>query len=122
MFAKLGVRNIESPLYFDVVEPKFGRSYLLPKLRKRLHSVPGRPVITDSWFLYRKYFWIFDFQPKPIATKVKPYIKETNDFLRKLQNFPKLPNDVILCTIDVVGLHPNISNDKGLLFLEKTTE
>ena len=54
--------------------------------------------------------------------KVKSYIKDTNDFLRKIQNLPKLPDDVILCTIDVVGLYPNIPNEEGLLFLKKALD
>ena len=59
---------------------------------------------------------------KPIAAKVKSYIKDTNNFLRKLQNLSKLPDDIILCTIDVVGLYPNIPNEEGLLFLKKTLD
>ena len=31
-----------------------------------------------------------DLYIKPIAAKVKSYIKDTNDFRRKLQNFPIL--------------------------------
>ena len=31
--------------YFLVKDPKFARFYLLPKIHKRLHDVPGRPVI-----------------------------------------------------------------------------
>ena len=31
--------------YFSVNNPKPGRFYLLPKIHKRLHDVPGRPVI-----------------------------------------------------------------------------
>ena len=65
---------------------------------------------------------VLDFHLKPIAAKVKSYIKDTNDFLRKLQDLPKLPDDVILCTVDVVGLYPNIPNEKGLLFLKKALD
>ena len=34
-----------------------------------------------------------------------------NDFSSKLANLPPLPDDVILCTVDVVGLYPNIPHD-----------
>ena len=34
--------------YFMVNNPKLGRFYLLPKIHKRLSSVPGRPVISTS--------------------------------------------------------------------------
>ena len=33
--------------YFVVEDPKFARFYLLPKIHKRLHNVPGRPVISN---------------------------------------------------------------------------
>ena len=33
--------------YFLVKDPKFARFYLLPKIHKRLHNVPGRPVISN---------------------------------------------------------------------------
>ena len=34
--------------YFIMKDPKFARFYLLPKIHKRLHNVPGRPVISNS--------------------------------------------------------------------------
>ena len=34
--------------YFLVNNPKLGRFYLLPKIHKRLHNVPRRPVISNS--------------------------------------------------------------------------
>ena len=88
--------------YLDVKEPKFGRFYLLPKIYKRLHNVPGKPVISNSGFYTENISAFLDFHLKHIATKGKSYIKDTNYFLRKLQNFFKLLDDVILCTIDVV--------------------
>ena len=33
--------------YFSIINPKLGRFFLLPKIHKRLHHVPGRPVIYD---------------------------------------------------------------------------
>ena len=33
--------------YFLVKDPKFARFYLLPKIHKRLHNVPDRPVISN---------------------------------------------------------------------------
>ena len=108
--------------YFDVEKPKFGRFYLLPKIHKRLHSVPGRPVISNP-FWYKKYLTAFlDFHLKPTAAKVESHIKDTNDFLRKLYNLPKNPIEVISCTIDVVGLYTNISNGEGLLLLKKALD
>ena len=95
---------------FNVEEPKFGRFYLLPKIQ-RLHSLPGRVVLSNSGFYTKNISEFLDFHLKPSAVKVKSYIKDTNYFLIKLQNLPKLSDDVILCTINLVGLYPNITND-----------
>ena len=51
---------------------------------------------------------------KPLAQCRKSYIKDTNHFIQKLRELPKLPDDCSLCTIDVVGLYPNIPHDDGL--------
>ena len=36
--------------YFFNKDPKFARCYLLPKICKRLHNGPGRPVISNSGY------------------------------------------------------------------------
>ena len=36
--------------YFIMKDPKFARFYLLPKIYKRLHNDPGRPVISNSGY------------------------------------------------------------------------
>ena len=59
---------------------------------------------------------------QPLAQKVKSHIKDTNHFLRKLKSLGKLPQGAILCTIDVVGLHPNIPHSEGLNSLRRFLE
>ena len=100
--------------YFLVNNPKLGRFYLLPKIHKRLHNVPGRPVISNSGFHTENISAFVEHHLKPLAQKVKSYVKDTNGFLRKIANLPPLPEDLIFCTIDVVGLYPNIPHDEGL--------
>ena len=41
------------------------------------------------------------------------------DFLKKHCSLPNLPDDIILCIVDVVGLYPNIPHDEGLPALRK---
>ena len=43
------------------------------------------------------------------------YIKDTIDLLSKLASLPPMSDDVILCTIDVAGLYPNIPHDEGFI-------
>ena len=108
--------------YFLVNNPKLGRFYLLPKIHKRLYNVPGRPVISNSGYYAENISAFLEYHLKPISQKVKSYIKDTNDFLRKLDALPSLPVDTILCTIDVVGLYPNIPHEDGLVAMRETLD
>ena len=90
--------------YFIMKDPKFARFYLLPKIHKRLHNVPGRPVISNSGYYTKNISSFLDHHLQPLAQAVKSYIKDTNEFLKRLRSLPKLPDDIILCTMDVVGL------------------
>ena len=83
----------------------------------------GRPVIPNARYTENISAFL-EFHRKPLAQKVKSYIKDTdtNDFLRKTASLPALPDDIFLCTIDVVGLYPNIPHDEGLKALRKLLE
>ena len=116
---KRGDLNADTIKYFMVKDPKFARFYLLPKIHKRLHDVPGRPVISNCGYYTESISSLLDFHLQPLAREVKSYIKDTNDFLKKLRSLPNLPDDIILCTVDVVGLYPNIPHDKSLSVLHK---
>ena len=52
----------------------------------------------------------------------KSYIKDTSDFLRKLNELGKLPENAILVTTDVVGLYPSIPYADGLEALSAKLE
>ena len=86
---------------FNVDKPKLGRFYLLPKIHKRLKKVSGRPVISNSGYFTENISAFLDYHLQPLAKEVKSYIKDTNDFLKKLRSLPDLPDDAILCTVDV---------------------
>ena len=55
-----------------------------------------------------------DFHLKPLAQQVKSFVKDTNDFLRKISALPEVDENVLLCTVDVVGLYPSIPHVDGL--------
>ena len=52
----------------------------------------------------------------------KSYIKDTSDFLRKLNDLGELPENATLVTTDVVGLYPSISHADGLKTLSTKLE
>ena len=95
---------------------------MLPKIHKRLHNIPGRPVITNSSYFAENISSFVDFDSKPKAQKVKSYIQDTKNFLKKAANLPPLPDDLILFKIDVVGLYPNIPHEEGLIAITKALD
>ena len=109
----------ETVKYFEVKDPKFARFYLLPKIHKQLNNVPDRPGISNCGYNTESISAFLDFHLQPLVQAVKLYIKDTNDFLNKLCSLPKLPGNIILCTVDVVVLYPNIPHEKGLSALRK---
>ena len=92
------------------------------KFHKRLQNVPGRPFISNCGFYTENISAFLDFHLQPLTREVKSYIKDTNDFLKKLRSLTDLPSDIILCSVDVVGLYPNIPHDEGLSALQKRLE
>ena len=112
----LSADNLE---YFLNKDPKFPRFYLLPKIHKRLHNVPGRPVISNFGYYTENISSFLDYHLKPLAKKVESYIKDANHFLKRLKELGSLPKNVILCTIDVVGLYPNILHKESLAAIRK---
>ena len=108
--------------YFAVEVPKFATFYLLPKIYNRLHNVPGRSVISNCGFYTENISSFLDYHLQPLAQKVKSYIKDTNHFLNKIKKLGSLPDGAILCTMDVVGLYPNIPHGEGLASLRRFLE
>ena len=104
--------------YLMVNNPRLGRFYLLPKIHKRLHSVPGRPVISNCSYATEKITEFLDFHLQPLSQQVKSYLKDTSDFLRKVKSLPPLPENALLVVMDVVALYPNIPHEGGLKAVE----
>ena len=64
----------------------------------------------------------FDYHLQPLSQRIKSYIKDTNHFLNKIKKIEKLPEGAILCSMDGVGLYPNIPHREGLASLRKFLE
>ena len=105
--------------YYGETLLDFSLIYLHPKIHKSLYNVPGRPVIWNCRYYTENISSFLDFYLQPIAKKVKSYIIDTNDFLKKLCSLRNLPGNSLLCTMDAVCLYPNIPHDEGLSFLRK---
>nr|XP_048698832.1 uncharacterized protein LOC125633518 [Caretta caretta] len=57
---------------------------------------------------------------RPYATSTPSYLRDTTDFLRKLQSISDLPENTILATMDVEALYTNIPLKDGLQAIKNT--
>ena len=97
-------------------DARAGRFYLLPKIHKT--NCPGRPVISGCNTPTEKISAFVDHQLKPLVPQIFSYVKDTNDFLKKLKDMDRFAEGAILVTI-VVGLYPQIPYNEGLEAIRK---
>ena len=62
--------------HFLVNNPELGRFCLLPKIHKRLHNVPGTPVVSNSSHFTENISSFLDFHLKLFAQNLKSYIQD----------------------------------------------
>ena len=93
--------------------------FLLPKIHKRLSDVPGRPVISNCGTPTEKASEFLDNQLKEVMENGWSYIKDSNDFMKKIKHLKSIPDNAILVTEDVVGLYRSIPHEAGLRALKK---
>ena len=72
------------------------------------YSAPGRPVISNCRVPTEKASEFLDYHLKPVMQRSWSYIKDSGDFIEKIKRISNIPDDAILVTADVVGLHPSI--------------
>jgi len=92
--------------------------YLLPKIHKNYNSwihgnPPGRPIVSDCASDTYELSTLIDHYLAPLAITHKSYVKDTPDFIEKLQKH-KVNQNCYLITLDVESLYTNIDNNSGL--------
>ena len=91
---------------------KPARFYLLPKTHKK--GAPGRPVVSACGSATEGMSEIVDVFLQPYMPSIPSFIKDTDDFIRRIRNIIDSPSDVLLVTFDMVSLYPSIPHDFGL--------
>ena len=93
-------------------EIRTSRFYILPKIHKP--GNPGRPIVSSCGAPTEQISRFVDYHLAPLVNTLPSYIKDTTDFLVKLQNLPPLPPGTLLVTLDVKSLYTNIPHEEGL--------
>ena len=94
--------------------------YMLPKIHKRRDNPPGRPIVSGNSCPTERISQLVDFFLQPTVKALPSYVRDTTDFLSKLNNLGNLPNDCFLVTMDVASLYTNIPNDQGIAAAKET--
>lgn len=110
--------------FFNDKKPslKCGHLYLLPKTHKIPANIynalmngqcsikklpPGRPIISQCDTPTRKIGQYCDYFLVPIVQKQSTYIKDTTDFITKIESLT-LPTNALLITYDVTSMYTNM--------------
>ena len=118
-FLQLG--NLSKSLHKKLMtlKPRTAQLYLLPKIHKGILPPPGRPIVSANGCPTEKISALVDIHLRQYLVKTKSYLRDTTDFLNKLSDMDKLPDDCILGTLDVISLYTNIPNDEGCFSIYK---
>ena len=98
----------------DSRTPEF---YMLPKIHK--NPVSGRPVISSTGCHSEKISAFVDEKLRPAVSELPSYIKDSDDFLQKIQKLQSVGKDDYLVTLDVSSLYTNIDNEEGVKAIEE---
>ena len=84
-----------------------------------MFDVPEQPVISNCGTPTEKVSEFLDHVLKPIMQQSRSYIKDSNEFIKKLKEIKEVPKDAIMVTAVVVGLCPSIPHNVGLETLRR---
>ena len=113
---KMKEKGLISDKNFEHLKPDHcteARFYMLPKIHKK--GVPGRPICSSVNHPTSRISKLVDEHIKDYVPKTKSYIRDTQDFIKKIKELGPIPESAILCTLDVSSLYTNIPNNEGIL-------
>ena len=101
-------KTANSLLEEKIQTPEF---HLLPKIHKS--NNPGRPVISSVNCHTSRISEFVDYYLQPQVKKLKSYVKDTTDFIKKIEAIDHVSNDSYLVSLDVRSLYTNIPRKEG---------
>ena len=100
--------------------PKTPKFYLRPKVHKE--GNPGRPVVSSVNCHIANISKYVDYHLQPIVKEIPSYVKDTQDFLKKLEKVKDIPQESLLVTLDAKSLYTNIPNNEGIKAVKESYE
>ena len=94
--------------------------YFRPKVHKT--NTPGRPIVSSINSHSSKISEFVDIHLEPIIKGIKSHIKDTTDFINKIEQIQELPENTILVTMDVRSLFTQIPHNEGISAVARALE
>ena len=92
--------------------PRAPQFYMSPKIHKEVN--PGRPVVSSINCHTTNISKYVDYHLRRIVKQIPSYVKDTNDFINKINAVKSVPKNSYLVTMDVRSLYTNIPNAEGI--------
>ena len=86
--------------------------YISPKIHKE--GNPGRAVVSSINCHTANNSKYVDYHLQPIEKQIPSYVKDTNDFIIKINAVKSVPKNSYLVTMDVRSLYTNTPNAEGI--------
>ncbi|XP_066441337.1 uncharacterized protein [Eleutherodactylus coqui] len=97
--------------------PILAKIYTIPKVHKDIQRPPGRPIVSGRGSLFNNVSRFLDVILRQHATEATSYIKDTSDFLCKLERIT-VREEAILASFDVSSLYTIIQHEVGTAAVE----
>ena len=98
--------------HLSSTQTKPARFSLLLKIHKP--GNPSRPIIASCEAPTERISKFVDYRLRPLVRTIPSIIKDTTDFLMKVQSLTNLPSNTLLVTLDVSSLYTNIPHEEGI--------
>ena len=105
--------------YLKIKKPRTPAFYLLPKIHKNVRPPPGRPILSANDSPTERISAFVDHFLQPMVPLMKSYVKDTTDFIKKIESLDSQPEHIWLVSLDVVSLYTNIPHAEGLKAVSK---
>ena len=90
-------------------DPKTPKFY--PRLKIHKEGNPGRPAVSSVNCHTANISKYVDYHLQPIVKEIPSYVKDTQDFLKKIEKVKDIPQESLLVILYVKSLYANIPNN-----------
>ena len=98
-----------SPLKKKIIPPEF---HVLPKIHKTNNL--GRPVTSSINCHTSRVLEFVDYYLQPEVKKLRSYVKNTADFIKKIEAIDHVSDDSYLVSLDICDLYTKIPHKEGI--------